>query len=117
MLVLHLYQPAAGADVQAQHRLAPGGTTALWSSAAAQRRKRTKDLPRGFILSRFNPRQGKSSLGPELLMATEPRLDRKVLVSTGFQKLHFHSYHPPPNPAAAFVAAFVRTLLQMKTDE
>lgn len=61
--------------------------------------------------------QGKSSLGPELLVATEPRLNRKVSASTGFQKLHFHSYHPPPNPAAAFVAAFVRTLLQMKTDE
>lgn len=60
--------------------------------------------------------QGKAR-GPGLLVATEPRLNRKVSVSTGFQKLHFHSYHPPPNPAAAFVAAFVRTLLQMKTDE
>jgi len=50
-------------------------------------------------------------------MAANPRLDRKVLVSPGFQKLHFHSYHPPPNPAAAFAAAFVRILLQMKTDE
>lgn len=103
--------------MQMQPHASPTSDNCSVQLCCSLEKKKDRELTQEIHSFHVSIQQGKSSLGNVLLMATKPRLDRKVLVSTGFQKLYFHSYHPPPNPAAAFVAAFVRILLQMKTDE
>lgn len=113
--------PTPVSQLRSRHANATPGRHRTWqllcTTLLQQREEKGPRTYPGDSFFLVSIQQSKNSPGTVLLMATKPRLDRKDLVSTGFQKLHFQSYHPPPNPAAAFVAAFVRILLQMKTDE
>lgn len=62
-----------------------------------------------FFFLNFLTQWGKSSQSTAFLMATKPKLHRKVLLSTSFQKwiALFPSYYPPPSLCYYICACFL----------